>query len=86
MTDRDLEYRVTWRWLDRNDPYPIRRKEYKTYSGAMRLVKKLESNNGTYEKLEDGTGIQTGELVVTKLKLDFVRVEVRDVEKWQTLE
>jgi len=76
------EWRVSWRWLDGRDPYPVRHKIFRTRAGADRFVEKLQSNGGTYEKWDDGTGIQTGELVVTKLRLDYASLETRNVEEW----
>jgi hypothetical protein len=78
----DGEFRVIWRWREdhpNGDLYEERRRLFQTLAGATRLYERLTSNGGRYEKWEDGTGIQTGELVTTRLRLDYARVEAREV-------
>ena len=79
------EYSVVWRWeIDHNGGrLPERRRTYKTEAGARRLLDKLRSNEGRYDKMEDGTGIQTGELVVEHLRLVYARLEWREVGRWR---
>lgn len=75
----DGEFRVVWQFLDGRDGLGVRRRLFQTFAGAQRHYDRLTSNGGRYDKTEDGTGIQTGELVVTHLRLDFARIEAREV-------
>lgn len=82
----DREYRVIWRWREdhpNGGSYPERRRLFQTEAAARRLADKLASNGGRYEKWEDGTGIQTGELVTEKMRLDYCRIESRAVTGWE---
>lgn len=86
------EFRVVWRFRIKSggpqDVLPQRTKVYKTRVGADRLIAKLQSNGGNYQKMDDslpGWGGDDG-LTVTDLMLDFARIETRWVGEWQVAE
>lgn len=80
------EFSVVWRW--KTDPYrdefgEERRKVYKTKAGATRLIAKLTSNGGHYEKhTETGETRYDDGLVIERWTLDYARLECRVVGSW----
>lgn len=88
----DVEYRVVWRWRERTygdvEPYflPVRRKVYKTRAAADRLLTKLQSNGGRYDKAVEvePTRYDDG-LLIEHLVLDHARLEERRVLPWHSV-
>lgn len=81
-----VEYRVVWRWRERwgHAAYPERRKTYKTVEGADRMLAKLRSNDGRYQKWDDPNdhGLD-GEPSMVELVLAYSRLERREVGPWR---
>ena len=76
------EYRVVWRWREAHGPhvaYPQRERRYKTEAGARRLIAKLMSNGGRYDRWYDADGRDSK----IELQLDYARLEHRKVPPWE---
>lgn len=82
-----MEFRVVWRWRERDArgvTYPERSKNYKTLAGAERLLTKLRSNDGRYDKYDDDLPTRYDDgLTVTHLVLDYSRMEWREIGHWR---
>jgi hypothetical protein len=83
----NVEYRVVWRWHERDWPDALTRERhgtYKTLAGAERLLRKLRSNGGRYDQYinTEPTRYDDG-LTVVHLILDYSRLEWREVGHWR---
>lgn len=71
------EWRVVWRWVESSGRDKVR--IYKTEKGARAFFAKLTSKNGRFALLTDDERVLT-------YRLEFARLETREVWPWDSLE